>query len=333
MRWLIGLILAAALGWSGYWFIGARAVENGLKGWFADRQADGWVAEYGSLETHGFPNRFDTMAEDLILADPESGLAWEAPMFQILALSYKPGHVIAAWPRTQVVATPQEKITVTNDVMRGSVLFRPAQAFALSRATFELENLALSSTAGWTAATDSGEFAIREAAGRANTYDLFFEARNVKPASDILARMDPLKRLPDAFETLKIDATMAFDAPWDRYAIEEARPQPRRLELGTVQAAWGDLDLRLAGTLDIDSAGIPEGRITIRATNWREMLEIAVQSGLLPEPYAEPLERGLAAIAGLSGNSQTIDAPITFKGGRMMLGFVPLGPAPVLRLR
>ncbi|MCT8159725.1 DUF2125 domain-containing protein [Pseudoruegeria sp. SHC-113] len=333
MRWLFGIIMALALGWSAYWLIGSRAVENGLKGWFAERQADGWVAEYDSLDTRGFPNRFDTTVEGLMLADPASGLAWEAPLFQILALSYQPGHIIAAWPRAQVVATPLEKVTISNEVMRGSVVFRPAQAFALSRATFELEALALESTAGWTAATESGQFAIRETAARENTYDLFFEATGVKPASDILARMDPLKRLPDSFETLKLEATIAFDAPWDRYAIEDARPQPTRIELGNVQATWGDLDLRLGGTLDVDATGTPEGKITLRATNWREMLQIAVRSGLLPAQYAEPLERGLAALAGFSGNSETIDAPITFKNGRMQLGFVPLGPAPTLRLR
>ena len=60
MRILLAVILLSALGWSGYWYFGAQAVERGLSTWLDQRADEGWIAEYASLDTAGFPNRFDT---------------------------------------------------------------------------------------------------------------------------------------------------------------------------------------------------------------------------------------------------------------------------------
>ena len=83
------------------------------------------MAEAGSLDVQGFPNRFDTVFTDLVLADPATGLAWEVPQFQINALSYTPHHVIAVWPDRQLVATPQEKFLVESRDMRASLVIAP----------------------------------------------------------------------------------------------------------------------------------------------------------------------------------------------------------------
>ncbi|MEP3297532.1 MAG: DUF2125 domain-containing protein [Pseudoruegeria sp.] len=333
MRVLIAAIVIAAAGWSGYWWIGASTVENGMTDWFSERQLEGWVAEYDSLETHGFPNRFDTTLKGVMLADPDTGLAWKAPFFQILALSYQPGHIIAAWAPEQTIQTPFETVTVSNEVMRGSVVFAPTKAFALQRMNTEIADLRLSSDRGWSAAINNGQFAIRATAARENAYDLYVEGLGVKPASDVLNKIDPLKKLPDAFETLRADITIGFDAPWDRHAIEDARPQPTSVDFKTVQATWGDLDLRFAGHLDVDVAGVPEGEVTVKAKNWRDMIALAVDSNMIGEDLARTIENGLSLVAGMSGNSQTLDVPVTFKNGGMFLGFVPLGPTPTLRLR
>jgi hypothetical protein len=76
-------------------------MESALPGWLDARAAEGWIAEYESDAHRGFPNRFDTTITGLDLADPETGVAWSAPFFQILSLSYQPNHVIAVFPPTR----------------------------------------------------------------------------------------------------------------------------------------------------------------------------------------------------------------------------------------
>ena len=48
---------------------------------------------------------------------------------------------------------------------------------------------------------------------------------------------------------------MTFDKPWDRSAIEIARPQPREVDLRLAEAAWGGLRLMAAGRFTVDAEG------------------------------------------------------------------------------
>ncbi len=79
MRKLIVLLLLGSGLWSGYWFAGSSAIQTGAEQWFADAAAQGLVVEKTALTVQGFPNRFDLTVEGVKLADPASGIAWQAP--------------------------------------------------------------------------------------------------------------------------------------------------------------------------------------------------------------------------------------------------------------
>jgi len=334
MRILLAVILLAATAWSGYWFLGAQAAERGLGDWFDARAAEGWVVGYGSLRTAGFPNRFDTTLRDVRLADPATGWAWSAPMFQALALSYRPRHMIAVWPDRQTLATPLQTITISSDRMRGSVVVEDLQAFALERATIEFASVGIASTADWRASLALGQLALRRTPAAPGGYDIALTATDLTLPRAITGVLAQSQMTGDTVQRLSLDARVVFDAPWDRAAIEMRRPQPRRVEITLARASWGALDLRIAGDLDVDARGVPDGSLTVKATNWREMLAIAQAAGLVPAALAGLLEGGLARMARLSGNPDTLDLPLRFAGGRVSLGGVlPLGPAPRLVLR
>lgn len=333
MRALIVIILIAAGLYGGYWFVGSSAVENGLKTWLDERNNDGWVAEYDSLDTVGFPSRFDTTVTNLELADPNTGVLWSTPQFDILALSYRPNEIIAQWPAQQTLATPLQKITIDTSKMTASVAFDADTDLVLNRSTFDLQNVSMQSDLGWTMALTKGLLATRQTEGRENAHDIFFEATDFKPAEQARIAIDTNGVLPDVFEQVKVDATVGFDAPWDRFAIESQRPQPTFVNLKLAQATWGQLDLKAAGEFTVDAQGTPNGSITIKATNWREMLQIAAASGMIPQGTASTLESALGLLAGFSGNPNTLDAPLTFAKGNVLFGPIPLGPAPRFVIR
>ncbi len=333
MRILLVVVLLVAAAWGGYWFIGARAVESSLANWIEERREEGWVADYSSLETRGFPNRFDTTITELHLADPETGLAWSAPVFQILALSYRPNHIIAVWPGEQTVATPLQRISVTADTFRGSLVLQPDTSLELDRAVVELSDVKLASTDGWSASLESGSLGTRQTVGRPNTHDIGFDAVGLRPSRDLLDALDPSGSLPQVFDRIHIETTIAFDAPWNRFAVEDRRPQITAFDLNRLDAKWGGMDLQAAGELTVDGAGIPTGRITVRARNWREMLDVAVATGLVADGLEGALERALELLAGLSGSPETLDAPLSFQNGIVTFGPIPLGTAPRLVIR
>jgi hypothetical protein len=335
MRILLAVIVVVAAAWAGYWFLGAQAIERGLRGWLDARAQEGWVVSVARVDTTGFPNRFDTTLETIELADPATGWAWQAPFFQTLALSYRPNHVIAVWPDRQTLATPLQRMEIGSDRMRGSLVFAGGSDFALDRATIEASGVAIESTDGWRAAMADSQFALRRTPAKAgHSYDIAFDASDIVLPDGFAARLGQSANVGDVVQRLSVEAQVEFDSPWDRRAIEDRRPQPRRIDLSLARASWGGLDLRVAGELDVDAAGVPSGSVTIKATNWREMLAMAQAAGLVPANLARLLEGGLTQLARMNGNPDTLDVPLRFADGRISLGgLLPLGPAPRLVLR
>ena len=335
MRLLLTLLIAGAALWSGYWYIGSSGVQAGFANWFDERRAEGWVADYADLRVQGFPSRFDTVVEDLNLADPETGLAWSAPRFQINALSYNPGHVIAVWPDQQLIATPLDKYQVTSRDMRGSAVVGASKRLPLDRSNLTAEGLSITPQ-GRDEPTriETLSLAMETVPASAEpVYRLGLRADGVAPSVPIRAQIDPNGSLPETLEALQADLVVEFDKPWDRHAIEDARPQPRRIDLKLAQARWGRLELRAAGEVTVDARGVPTGKITVKAQNWREILQLAVTAGAIPQGVAGTLEDGLSLLSQMAGNPKTLDIPLGFRAGRVLLGPIPIGPAPVIRLR
>jgi len=334
MRLMLGIVMTAAALWSGYWYLGSTGVTTAFESWFKARRADGWVAEYSDIATRGFPNRFDTTFTDISLADTHTGLAWEAPIFQILALSYKPNHAIAVWPDRQLLATPLEKYVVSSEDMRASLVTGADITLPLERATLTAESLNITPD-------DSDQptriaaltLAAERATASPSTYRLGFRADGLAPSLPWRVRIDPAGSLPDQLDALSADLTVTFDKPWDRSTIEIARPQPRRIKVRLAEARWGKLELQAAGEVDVDQQGLPTGELVIKARNWRDILDLAVATGNLPQGFADTLRDGLGLVSQMAGNPKTLDVPLNFRNGRVLLGPVPLGPAPVLILR
>ncbi|MGB1235957.1 MAG: DUF2125 domain-containing protein, partial [Planktomarina sp.] len=295
MRILVWIAVVLAAGWSGYWYVGASAVERGATQWFEDRRGEGWAADTTDISTGGFPNRFDTTLTNIRLADPQTGLGWQAPFLQIFALSYQPNAVISVWPETQTLLTPNGDVAIATDDMRASLRLAANTALELENAVFEAKALRLVSDSGWNAGADSAMLAMRRREGTEATYDLFVDAQNVLPGDVLKAIVDPNGRLPDIFQTANFDAQVTFDRPWDRFAVEDRRPQPTKVELRKMQAIWGQMEVLLAGDFTVDSAGRPDGTVTIKVTNWRDILALGVENGILPDNFASTLETLLGA--------------------------------------
>lgn len=330
----VALFVLAGLAWGVYWWIGATALEAGLGKWFDARRADGWVAETTTLEVHGFPNRFDTTFDGVKLSDPNTEVAWSAPVFQLLSLSYQPTHVIAIWPGEQTVSASGQDIKITAKPMRGSIAMDADAALPLDHTTIEIKDASFTSSKGWATGLEAGQLSMRRTPGAedAGSFDIYLDLTNFKPDKGFLASLPGADGLPDTIEAVRMNGAVVFDKRWDRSAIEVGRPQPRHVVIETLSATWGDLDLQATGTLDVGPDGLPIGDIDVKATNWREMIEIAKASGKLKPEYVGAVTKGLELLARLSGDPETLDVPLGFHDGKMMIGPVSVAAAPTLRL-
>lgn len=333
MRKLVWLFVAAVLLYTGYWFVGARGTENAIAGWADARATEGWQAEYGEIKTKGFPTRFDTKITDPLFADPRSGVAFSTPSVEILSQSHRPTRIRVKVAPTATLSTPLQRLEITQDVAEAELFVEPGPSLTLDHSSLTLDAFAVASNMGWGVALDTAHFDTQRDVSDPFTHDISLTAEGLAPSRGLMSTLDPKGLLSDQFEKLDLKMTATFDGPWDIHALEGPRPQPTHIDLTTLSATWGKLNLRVAGQFDVDARGYPIGKIAVKAENWREMIEIAISMGAIPKSMSNLALRAGAMLAGMSGRKDTIDADLTLKDGMIVLGFIPLGPAPRLAIR
>ena len=336
MRAIFGLVrlaVVAGLIWSGLWLAGAELARGAITAWLAERRAEGWLAEAGPVKVTGYPARFALRLDALDLADPDTGLAWAAPGLRLASDAWDPLDLRLDWPAEQMIATPEGRIAFTTTGMGARLALAPGPTLTLRAAEFEVQDGALASTEGWRARLAEARLSAVRIGDRADRLALSFTAAEAEPSAPLLALLDPRGRLPRMIDRLEIAADVDFDAPWDIHAIDRRRPQPTRIDLSRLAARWGQLELLAAGKLEIDAEGRATGAVQLRAVNWREMLALGQDTGLIPPDLASTLETALSLLAAATGRPETLEVPLYFTGGEMSLGPVPLGPAPRFRLR
>ncbi|MGH1368470.1 MAG: DUF2125 domain-containing protein [Maritimibacter sp.] len=330
---LMIVLLISAIIWGGLWLGGKTATEKLLAHWLQEREDEGWTVSVDDVTTRGFPNRLDTTISGLSLFDPDTGLSFSAETLQNLSLIYKPTHVIAVIPGPQTFGSHGHSTKMEAEVFRGSLQFGAALDLPIERAVFEIAQADMVSSEGWTAHVGAGQLSMRQTPGvLGNVYDIDVTGQNIAPSSSFMDRIARSGAFSEVIQSVNADLTVRFDEPWDRYAIERARPQPREVEVTRITATWGALALDMTGILVVDAAGIPAGEVDVTATNWREMITVAEASGALNPALANVVTRVLSGISRRSGDPTTLNAVLTFTEGKAYLGRFPIGPAPEIKL-
>ena len=321
MKLLLTIVLAVAAIYAGYWVVASRGLDRGLKAGIAAAEAQGWQIDSTSLTTGGFPSRFDVTARDLTVTSPNADFVWQAPWVETAALSYRPNQVIAVLPPDQSLQIAGQTIAVGSTGLRASAAVAADKALSFRTLTVEAQALRLVTPAGAGVDTGKALLALRTLSPQANTYEGFLSLDDLVPAQR-------LPGLPDGAARLSADATLVLDRPLDRTTILPTRPLVTELTLNALDLTWGDIRLTGDGSLSVDAAGLPTGQIALRAQGWEAVIDVLAELGVLA-PQAVPTIRTMGGLMVAGG---ALSLPLTFADGRMALGPIPLGAAPVIRL-
>lgn len=326
MRLILWAVLGLGLLWAGYWFVGARQIRLGVAEWFAQQEAAGLTAENQGIAVAGFADRFDLTLTAPHLEDPASGWGWRAPFAQVLAMTWKPWQWIAVLPNSQELITPfGQTLTLGSTRLRASLLSRPDFSLPLERAVIEGESLTLASDLGWRALAEKLVLAAQHDPTRGNALRLGAEVRNLDlPA----ALTQSLPELGARISTLHLDATASFTNP---VTLRLAPSEVTDLTLSAAALTWGPLEISAKGRLTADPQGYATGKIDVSVKNWRILPRLMVALGLVPARNEETVQRGLAFLAKLGPDPETLALPVMFREGVTLLGPLPIGPAPRLQ--
>lgn len=337
MRRLLGItfgaVVLACIGWSAWWYLAAEAQKRGLETWLAEQRARGWQAEAASIEVTGFPADFRMSVTGLALADPETGWAWAAPALAAESKAWSPTRVAVDWPPEQTVSVPGDRAVVRTAAMDSLLDLRPGPALELRQAATQLSGLAIESSAGWSAAADAAEIRISERPedlAPPNSYDVRITADALVLPEGLVDRLDPTGWLQPRVDRVTVIGHAALAEPIGLATIEEGEIALRAATLREVGFEWGEMKLVLSGSFTVDEQGYPEGQIKVEARQWREMLRIAVSSGVIGDETARAITEGIEIISFLTGGGDSLSAPFNLSGGKLRIGPVPVADLPRL---
>lgn len=330
MRKLIAFAVIAATLYGGYWYVGRGQVEQLMQQTLADIDAGPTDLSYGSLNTIGFPSRFDTTITDLEFADPAIPMIYSAPMLQIFALSYAPNEVIAVFPPEQTLSVNGTQYTLVSQNMRASGKVRPNGSLAFQTATVEVDNPRIRTQAGSELALTRILAAMQLTPETTQTYDVFLDAAGLILPEDIRRLIDPQNQQPAVIQSLRFDSDVTLSAP---IALNggDAVPQIETLAISEFALTWGDMSLSAIGDVIPDAAGVLDGSITISARNWQQALDLAVSTGAVKADRKFLFTEIANTLDETPQVRDTLTITLAITGGEMTLGGFNLGPAPVLR--
>ncbi|MCK0150235.1 DUF2125 domain-containing protein [Marivita sp. S6314] len=323
MKRLFIVIVVATLGYAGWWFYAANALQRDVEAWFADQRDAGWQASYADISVQGFPSRTDLTLTDPSLTSPDGQFGWSAPFFQILGLTYKRGHVIVAWPDTQTVTTPDGPMAISSDGLRASVIHASNNVI---RANVEATTLNLEgpeqtvALAGLTAALEK-----IEPAPASYRIALFVDGIAVSNPriSGTLA--------PDSLASLRSEMTVDLNAPITLDSGTTDTPRPTQITVPRSEITYGALTFRVTGDAAFDPQGRATGEVSLEADNWRESLNAARANGDLPPGLTDGLIDLLSMLATFGGSRDALDITLGLKDGTVLLGPLPIGTLPPLQ--
>ncbi|MFK7752645.1 MAG: DUF2125 domain-containing protein [Sedimentitalea sp.] len=324
MMWLVKAGLVACLLWSAYWYGAGFVMRQSIVNWFETQAKAGWQADYGDIFSSGYPTQHFTTLEAPALADPQTGMAWQADHLHIKNPAIWPGRQVWAFPVTpQRMSYLDQNLIVVADQMEAAFHLRPD--LALSVAELALTAGAWQITQGVQSVMSADDLTVsmRQSAVP-ETYQIDISAAQFQPGNQVRRLTRAVIDVPETFQTLALDMSVRFDRAWDISALEDRRPQPLEIDLKLADLHWGALRVLLAGKLVVDDQGWPTGQVTIKAENWRDMLAVAEAAGALTPTMNRTATTFLDLMARSSGNPDALDVPLNINEGVITMGFIPV---------
>lgn len=315
---LIWTVTILALLYTGAWFASAHFV--GRIPSIMARETDDMALS--DISISGFPIHWNADLFGAMMSFRGGGFKAEAEQIAVGTRAIWPNYVELRTVSPVALAETGIKadLTAENGVARIEYALLGSN-LPLSRVSVTADQISLLGHAAWQVETGPLSLVISPV-GRDGMHELRGSVFDVTPAAAISLALDPKDRLADLITHLKIVLRLDFPGPIGLTATAPNDPTAARLEM--FQLVWGDMVLIAAGDVTIDPQGLLDGRIELEITQWKSLIDLLGDHGVLETSHLLLLRRGLEN----SASGDVLDIPITIEGGQMHLGFVPLGPAP-----
>lgn len=310
--------IVAALAWCIWWVAGATLLDRAVAGWIATPTA-GLVTNAAGQTVQGFPRSFGLRLDEPFIAQPEQGWGVQAAGLALSVPAWAPWQITATTEGEVWLDTPAGGIAVTGD-LAAHLALSPGPTLALAQAGATAQNLQMMADQGWQVQAVAAT-GLAEQSGQTLTL--------TADASDILAPV-AAPDLPATIAMATARAELVLSAPIDRFSAATP-PAIDSLTLSYTALTWGNMQITATGRLIPDADGRATGKISVQITHWRPLVGLLQAAGAISPQAAPTVTKALEKLEETGGTPDQITLPLVMFAGRMILGPMPIGPAPLLR--
>jgi hypothetical protein len=320
------LFALAAAGWCAWWFIAAGRIDQGLDEQATALRARGYEVSWDERRLGGFPFRFHVRMTNARFAEP-GGWGLSAPVLEAQAAAYAPTVVVFVAKDGVTLSRPDGRdFRITGEAIRASV-----GGFSRNppRVSVEGVDLAIASTTGAApafTAIERFEAHVRPTDGDQAEVRLSVENAAPNPET-ILGRVASGQPVSVRLAGIASDASALKGKGWPGVMKNwAAAGGVFAISEGGIRTRESMLTLR-PSQISADEAGRARGSLSLTLARASEGMIALGAVGAIPEESAA-VGAGLAGAAGEGASG--FDLTLSFAGGRIFIGPLPLGPAPRL---
>lgn len=301
MRAILGVIIAVAVLWGGYWFWGAARVQVQTQAWMTKQGVS------GDISVVGFPNRFDLTITNPTLERDD--IAYSAPFFQVFAMTWKPWHLIAAFAPTQEITILDRQLTLSSPHLLASLLMSPMGSFRELR----LDGTKFGLTDSKAGRVDAAHITV--------AIDATGDPLSPRVGGRLTDFTSPVRvvGLNDLIELAALDANLNLRLPLD---AAQTGQDILSIDIREARLNWGEFSLTATGSLAPDAQNLVSGEVTVTLKGADHLPQILVALGVISADQTANLSKGLS-VMGDSGQMT-----LTLSNGKIWNGPIPLGAAP-----
>ena len=338
---LIAVVVAAGIGYTGFWYHAEGLVREGLASWVAARRAEGFRIDFRAVTTSGYPFAVRLRIEQPVAEAPAKEWMWTGDAVEADARPWAFRHI-------DVYPFGRQEVSLPNGDGRESVVATATDAVArvdfllngrFDRASLDAENLTFSVPSA------PGPITARLAylALRASQADLRSNppdenTKGLPVSADLSLSLQDIT-LPKAVagplgsQLSWITAEAQLLGPWSagKPAVSLAawRDAGGVLELKNFDISWGPLGLSGNATVALDGNMQPMGAGTGRVRGYQETIDALVAQGLMKQREGLLAKAGLGLLAKTppEGGPKVLTVPLTIQEQVLYAG-----PVGILRI-
>jgi len=313
----IGVILLV-VAYTAYWLYAQGQIRQSVTAWIELQRQSGYEIEHAPVRVGGYPFRFEVRIADATVSTPDTVEGWtlEGGRTVAVAMPYDFNH----W-----IVEIHDPMTVNFDNGGAYRLATEATRFSIrsgrggtQRLAVEIDDLGVETLSGPQAAIERvGHLRLISELTGEDTLDTQLAAGGIT-IGDVALDEALLEELGTEIGLVRLEISvthwsdLARDARTDMWREAEGR-----VEISESGIDWGSIAFQAEGSLTVDAAGYPDGRVSLFVLDPEALADVLVASGTVRGENENAL-RLLAQSAPRSERGTAV--PLTLRRGGVFLG-------------